>query len=64
MKSRYTELGDELNEVLEKRRGLCGKKNNMGLCPERGNEAEWERLTARAAEIRKEMKVVRYGTEE
>lgn len=62
--SRYAELGDELNEILEQRRKLCGNKYNMGLCPERGNEAEWQRLTDRAAEIREEMKVVRYGKSE
>ena len=62
MRSRYTELGDELNEILEKRRRLCGPKDNHGLCPERGKEEEWQKLTDRAAEIRDEMKVVRYGT--
>ena len=61
MKSRYTELGEELNRILEKRRSLCGTKENHGLCPEPGNEEEHERLSQRAAEIRKEMRIVRYG---
>ena len=59
--NRYMELGDELNRILDLRRELCPNKKGMGMCPERGKEAEWSRLTARAAEIRKEMRILRYG---
>ena len=59
--SRYSDLGDELNRILERRRDLCPNKKGMGMLPGRGHEEEWEQLTARAAEIRKEMRIVRYG---
>ena len=59
--SKYSDLRVRLDEVLEKRRILCGNKNQLALVPLEGNEAEWESLTKEAENIRKEMRMVRYG---
>lgn len=62
--SRYADLGAELEVILRRRRMLCGPKDKLGSIPQRGNEQEWDRLTRKAAEIRREMRKVRYGTDE
>lgn len=59
---RYEELGRELDAILERRRRIS--TDRYGYTQTRGNEEEHERLTKRAAEIRKEMRRVRYGSDE
>lgn len=59
---RYTELGRELDVILERRRRISADR--YGYTPKRGNEEEHERLTVEAEKIRKEMRRVRYGTSE
>ena len=58
----YTELGRELDKVLARRREISSGR--CSLSPARGHEEEHDRLTKEAEEIRKEMRRVRYGTNE
>ena len=58
----YTELADCLNRILEDRRRISTSRS--GMIPASGREEEHERLTQEAEEIRKQMRRVRYGTEE
>ena len=58
----YTELADNLNRILEERRKISSSRS--GMLPARGHEEEHERLTKEAEEIRKQMRRVRYGTDE
>lgn len=57
--NRYIELGEELDRMLEARRAVSDGPS--GLVPQRGKEAEWDALDKRAAELREEMRRVRYG---
>ena len=59
--SRYMDLTVDLNRTLEERRKLCRVGDRYGLIPREGREEEWQRLTERAEEIRKEMWRIRYG---
>lgn len=58
----YTELAERLNRILDDRRKISSSRS--GMLPARGYEEEHERLTQEAEEIRKQMRRVRYGTEE
>ena len=58
----YTELAERLNRILDDRRRISTSRS--GMLPARGHEEEHERLTQEAEEVRKEMRRVRYGTEE
>lgn len=58
----YTELANRLNRVLDDRRRISTSRS--GMLPQRGHEEEHERLTQEAEDIRKEMRRVRYGTNE
>lgn len=58
----YTELAERLNRILDDRRKISSSRS--GMLPARGHEEEHERLTQEAEEIRKQMRRVRYGTEE
>lgn len=57
--SRYTELGEELDLVLEEKRRLSTDK--YGMVSAEGKREEWQRMEQRAAEIRKQMREARYG---
>lgn len=57
----YTELAEKLNKVLECRRAIS--TSDSGMIPRKGQEEEHERLTKEAEEIRRKMRLVRYGTE-
>lgn len=59
---RYEELGRELDVILEQRR--MASADRYGFTAKKGQEQEHTRLTERAAEIRKEMRRARYGTDE
>lgn len=59
--TRYTELAEQLNKVLEDRRRISSSLS--GMLPAKGYEEEHDRLTKEADEIRREMRRVRYGTE-
>ena len=59
--TRYTELAEQLNKILENRRRISASLS--GLLPAKGHEEEHERLTKEAEEIRRKMRLVRYGTE-
>ena len=58
----YTELAERLNRILDDRRKISSSRS--GMLPARGHEEEHERLTQEAEEIRKQMRRVRYGTDE
>ena len=58
----YAELAERLNRILDDRRRISTSRS--GMLPARGHEEEHERLTQEAEEVRKEMRRVRYGTEE
>lgn len=59
--TRYTELAEQLNKVLEDRRRISSSLS--GMLQAKGHEEEHDRLTKEADEIRREMRRVRYGTE-
>ena len=58
----YTELAEELNRTLERRRPIS--TSGSGMIPKRGQEEEHERLTKEAEKIRRKMRLIRYGTEQ
>lgn len=58
----YTELAERLNRILDDRRKISSSRS--GMLPARGHEEEHERLTQEAEEVRKQMRRVRYGTDE
>lgn len=58
----YTEQCKIIDQLLEERRKVSA--NKYGLTPVRGKEAEFDEVNRKLNQARKELRRIRYGTEE